>query len=472
MHSELRPLTACAKVFKWIVKARSGWVSGQVPRAGAAGPIALLASFVLALAATPAAAVPSFAQQTGQPCEACHVSAFGPQLKPFGRDFKLYGYQTADGKSKELPIAVMMQASMTHTQADQSSPPAPHFGVNDNFAVDQLSIFYAGKLPQGWGAFGQITYSGVDRAFSLDNVDVRHVREASILGRDSIIGIDFNNNPTVQDVWNSTPAWGFRYSSSNLAPGAAAATLIDDGLGQKVVGGGAYVLWGDNLYLEATAYLPLERRFAGRLGAGTNGSSDRLSGVIPYWRAWIMNEIGINQTWELGAFGIRADRFPGRDVTRGTDTINDWAVDGNYQYIAKDHVVSSHAIWLHEDSDLKASSVLLGTRAKDHLDTARADLSYSFKNTWTPSIQAFKTSGKPNSALYPNGPNSSGYVLELAYVPWGKPNSPLSWANARMGLQYVGYTEFNGVKAHADNNNTVYASLWIALAPFGGRVHR
>jgi hypothetical protein len=31
-------------------------------------------------------AVPSFAQQTGQPCAACHVGAFGPQLKQYGRD--------------------------------------------------------------------------------------------------------------------------------------------------------------------------------------------------------------------------------------------------------------------------------------------------------------------------------------------------------------------------------------------------
>jgi hypothetical protein len=38
-----------------------------------------------------ALALPSFAVQTGQPCAACHVGAFGPQLKPYGRDFKLHG---------------------------------------------------------------------------------------------------------------------------------------------------------------------------------------------------------------------------------------------------------------------------------------------------------------------------------------------------------------------------------------------
>ena len=39
-----------------------------------------------------AVALPSFAQQTGQPCVTCHVGAFGPQLTPFGRALKLGGY--------------------------------------------------------------------------------------------------------------------------------------------------------------------------------------------------------------------------------------------------------------------------------------------------------------------------------------------------------------------------------------------
>ena len=49
--------------------------------------------------ATPSLALPSFAQQTGQPCAQCHVGAFGPQLKPYGRDFKLFGYVSSDGRN-------------------------------------------------------------------------------------------------------------------------------------------------------------------------------------------------------------------------------------------------------------------------------------------------------------------------------------------------------------------------------------
>ena len=424
------------------------------------------------LIARPAQAVPSFAQQTGQPCQACHVSAFGPQLKPYGRDFKLYGYQSSDGKSHEPPVALMAMDSLTHTQASAASPPAPHFGDNDNFAVDQLSAFYAGRLPQGWGAFAQATYDGVGRSFGIDNVDVRRASEVTLLGRDSVFGIDLNNNPTLEDAWNSTPAWGFPYNASALAPTAAASSLLDGGLSHVVAGGGAYVMWDDTVYLAATAYLPLERRFAGRLGEGTGITSDRYSGVIPYWRAALVHDIGASETFEVGALGLRAERYPGGDVSHGTDAINDVGLDGTWQHIGTVHVLSAHAIWMHEDQDLKASALLAGTNPKNHLNTTRGDLSYSYADTWTPSVQVFRTSGTADPVQYAGGTNTEGYVLELAYVPWGKPNSPLYWLNARLGLQYVGYSEFNGSRQHAGDNNTLYASIWFALAPFGSKVHR
>jgi hypothetical protein len=63
-------------------------------------------------------AVPSYAEQTGQPCAACHVGAFGPQLRPFGMDFKLYGYTASDGKDHFPPLSATAQMSYTHTKAD------------------------------------------------------------------------------------------------------------------------------------------------------------------------------------------------------------------------------------------------------------------------------------------------------------------------------------------------------------------
>ena len=60
-------------------------------------PLSLLGAAVL-LTPRPAEAIPAFAQQTGQPCTACHVGAFGPQLTPTGRAFKITGYTQRGGE--------------------------------------------------------------------------------------------------------------------------------------------------------------------------------------------------------------------------------------------------------------------------------------------------------------------------------------------------------------------------------------
>ena len=99
--------------------------------------------------ASDAYALPAFAAQTGQPCQTCHVGGFGPQLTPFGRNFKLGGYTLRTGDNFTLPLAGMIVASFLHTQKDAPSPAAPHYGVNDNFALDQASIPVAGTSGRG-----------------------------------------------------------------------------------------------------------------------------------------------------------------------------------------------------------------------------------------------------------------------------------------------------------------------------------
>ena len=69
------------------------------------GSVPLGIALMAALVTPPASAVPAFTDQTGQPCQACHVGGFGPQLTPFGREFKLGGY-TMRVKGN-LPLAAM-----------------------------------------------------------------------------------------------------------------------------------------------------------------------------------------------------------------------------------------------------------------------------------------------------------------------------------------------------------------------------
>ena len=65
-------------------------------RIGLAAIIAVLG--LLLTAGESAKAVPAFAAQTGEPCTACHIGAFGPQLTPYGRAFKIGGYTQAGGQ--------------------------------------------------------------------------------------------------------------------------------------------------------------------------------------------------------------------------------------------------------------------------------------------------------------------------------------------------------------------------------------
>ena len=110
----------------------------------------------------------------------------------------------------------MVQISYTHTEQ-----PLPDSAISGAFAKDgdllfpqQASFFYAGKIADGLGAFIQLTYDGIEDHFGFDNTDIRYAHHFSFGGangnnHEMILGVTLNNNPTVQDVWNSTPAWGF-----------------------------------------------------------------------------------------------------------------------------------------------------------------------------------------------------------------------------------------------------------------------
>lgn len=433
---------------------------------------ALVLSAVLLLAwlwPAPARAVPSFALQTGQPCAACHVGAFGPQLKQYGRDFKLNGYVANDGQSHGLPLAATFQSSFTHTGAAQ--PATPHFAPNDNFAPDQASLYYAGRIAP-WpgspsiGAFVQATYDGVSRQFHIDNADVRHAGEGEVLGVDLVWGVTANNRPTVSDLWNSTPAWGFPYNRSELAPTPLAAALIDGGLAQRVLGGGAYAMVDDLVYLEADLYHGLGH---GVLSATGIPPADKPTGVIPYWRAAVQRDFGRSYV-ELGTYGLSASVLPGGAAFGPADHFTDTALDATYQFAltpksVTGDMVSAHATAIHEDASLRASEALVGARRRHGLDTWRADVSYSVGATFTPSVQYFRTGATRDTAYWgtPGGkPGTSGVIAELAYVPWGKPDSPVPWLNLRLAVQYVAYFRFDGATRGASGNNALYASFWLA----------
>ncbi len=212
--------------------------------------------------AQPAWAVPSFARQTGYRCSQCHTTP--PELTQEGRDFKLNGYTLkvvpsikAEPNKKtspmdmlsSLPLSAWFQGSLTSV-----STPVPGTQNGSVEFPQTLSLFLAGAWSTNVGSFMQVTYNGAADHFTIDNTDIRYANVTRLAGKDLHYGFTLNNNPTLEDLWNSTPAWGFPFFSTDVAPSPTASALINGGLAQDVVGVGGYGLLANHLYFAATAY--------------------------------------------------------------------------------------------------------------------------------------------------------------------------------------------------------------------------
>jgi len=453
------------------------YLASRKPRIRTIGALAIIAA-CLGLS-TPSRALPSFARQTGKPCAQCHTVAYGPALTAYGRQFKLNGYVWGDAKEVIPPVALMIQGGFTHTDAKQVDPPADHFALNDNLSVDQVSAFYGGRITQHAGAFVQVTYSGEERHTNWDNLDIRYARSASIGDMSAVFGLSINNNPTVQDLWNSTPAWSFPYINSALAPTPAAHTLIAGTFAQLVLGATAYAMLDDHLYLEAGAYRGLSDQWLGNLGLNA-GDNLHPQGLSPYWRAAWQTDLGANY-FSLGTFGLNSSLQPNPAMPQ-TDRFNDVGFDATYQFAnGSEHTVSANLSVVHEKQSLDASfSSGNSARNTDHLDTMNLDVGYSFRQTWVASVGLFNVSGSTDMGLYApaavagsasGSPDSRGYIVQLEYVPFGKLESfARPWINVRLGLQYTGYERFNGGAANYDgfgrsasDNNTLFGFFWVAM---------
>ncbi|HVC56274.1 MAG TPA: hypothetical protein VND95_09985 [Stellaceae bacterium] len=413
-----------------------------------------------------ALALPSYARQTGQQCAACH-NGF-PELTPYGRLFKLNGYTFGGSTSDYPPIAVMTYGSFNHTHADQPGT-NPHFGPNDNFAIDQTSVFYGGQIAPHLGAFAQLTYDGIGRGFALDNTDIRYARTASLFDAETVWGLSFNNNPTVQDVWNTTPAWSFPFVASGLAESPAAATMIEGGFGQQVAGLTTYALWNRLIYLEAGGYHSLSPRIQSALGANA-ADNNVLEGIAPYWRLALQHDWEQNSI-EAGVFGMTANVTPHRTYGFGTDRLTDIGLDAQYQFLADHNSFSVQASAIFENQNLDASSAAgFASNGHNTLRSFHAKATYYYDQTYGATLGVFRLDGTPDATLYANdsgnnSPNSTGLIAELDYIPFNYGGPAFwRWANLKLGVQYTYYPEFNGMTGHAaTDNNTLFVFAWVAF---------
>lgn len=439
---------------------------------------ALLLSLVLLAFPHGALAVPSYARQTGFPCSQCHTLSFGPALTAYGREFKLNGYTFGAGEHP-LPLALMMQGGFSRSDAPQPAPPVPHSASNDNLSIDQVSLFFATRLSDHIGMFAQATYSGDARHFNWDNTDIRYAQPLSFLGTDAVVGFSVNNNPTVQDLWNSTPAWAYPYISSPLVPRASTGPVISGTLAQLVIGATAYALVDEHVYLEAGAYRGLSDRWLGNVGLYPANNA-HVQGGAPYWRAaWQVT--ADDHYFSFGTFGLAVTLQPD-PAAPATNRYTDAALDATYQYTPKGPgALVVNASLIHERQQLGASfSSGAADNPTNHLDALEIDSSFIWRQTWSAGVGLFDLSGGRDLARYAaaplsgssaGSPDTRGATLQLEYVPFGKIDSSLRpWVNVRIGLQYTVYARFNGETANYDGfgrsasgNDSLFLFAWLAF---------
>ncbi len=429
------------------------------------------------LTATSANAVPSFERQMGgMQCAACHTVF--PELTPFGRQFKLRGFSMSTPKPEnasffdKIPVSALLQISRTSTRNTGTvGATSADFPRDDNIIVQTAGLYYAGKITDKSGALVQYNYDGIERSWGIEMADIRYAGTAT-LGKELVYGITLNNNPTVSDIYNSTPVWSFpNVGSAAVMP--AASTMLDMTLASQVGGVGVYGLWDNLLYGEVALYRTADTGAMRLLGLGVP-TDNIVKGSAPYWRFALQREMGVH-SFSVGTYGMISKIYADKqDLSLGTNRFKDIGLDGQYQFIDGDHTFSTHANWIREKQELNASFPMgAASNASTVLRTFRADVRYNYKRQWGGGLQYFQTRGDTDFLRYNDGemmpmpvmgsangsPNNKGWVAELNFLPRH---------DIKLALRYTAYTQFNGASnnydgfgRNASDNNSLYLLSWL-----------
>jgi hypothetical protein len=160
-----------------------------------------------------------------------------------------------------------------------------------------------------------------------------------------------------------------------------------------------------------------------------------------------------NNDFEVGTYGIQMKSFPNA-VTGPKNSYTDWAVDFQYdRTIPKFHndVLSFRGTYLRQNAALVATFDSGGaTVPGNHLNTVQGNVQYHFGNRFEATGAFFNTTGTRDPLLYAPAPvsgsrtgrpSTTGYILEVSFWPQ---------QNFKVGVQYTGYTRFNGAGTNYD----------------------
>lgn len=207
-----------------------------------------------------AEAIPAFARQTGQECQACHFQ-YMPKLTSFGRAFKLGGFTDGDGvgdpiegdNNLNLPGAmnvaavVKLQFRMNETKDGDWKMP------------DEAAIWLAGRVAENWGAAAEIPGEFVSMKFINSNDMGNGNRAGVVVAYTDALGQTFDmelmNTGMVRNIRNIEKHSNI-FQETNITQNDAgeetAATMISGFYGNA-----------DGLVIKAGLWVPLKGGDAG-----------------------------------------------------------------------------------------------------------------------------------------------------------------------------------------------------------------
>jgi hypothetical protein len=209
-----------------------------------------------------------------------------------------------------------------------------------------------------------------------------------------------------------------------------------------------------------------------KFGLGAGNDIGRIDPGAIYWRLDYIKDMN-TQAFSAGLVGLDVSNQPERLAGGPVNRYRDVGLDASYEYLGSGlHNFAAYTSFIRED---QTRGDLLADNLSGRLSEFRLNASYYYDQTYGVTVGRFATRGTPDATLYSfsatGSPDTSGTVLQVDWTPWGKEKSwGRPFANARVGLQYTMYDEFDGASnnydgsgRNASDNNTLFLFLWMAM---------
>lgn len=406
-----------------------------------AGMLSLLTGIglLLSLVSTPTMAIPAFARQTGSTCADCHIGAYGPNLTPFGMQFKLNGFTDTDGNGLKIPLALQLTGTRT----------VPVHGV-DSTRLTEADLYLAGRINDHVGGFAKIATdnNGNNRYVTrLSNVDLRYVTKPfQVAGKDTMLGISINNNPSITDPIGSLP------NTSGLGPASAYAystTLLNmSSLSDRVFGASVYGFYNSRWYGEVGTYNSLPLSTQDDFGYGIANDPGKLKDT-GYLRFAYMRDLK-RQFFSAGVVALTTRRQLPRNSP--SDDITDLGYDLSYQFLGtQEHIFQFTYVDIYERR--KYGSVFPGpanpsllTKPRGSVRDRSLNFTYVFRQSYGLTLSHLINTGSFDAARYsPYGvPDTTSNFISVFWTPAGKDGSVSSISNMKLAATWFRFTKFNG----------------------------